>query len=222
MSLAPGLLVGVVEDTCDPEGLGRIKVLIEGVVAESLGWLPTRTFGAGAAAGLYAPPQPGDQVALARLHGAAATYVVLGGMWSAAMTPPETNESEANLFRGFRSRSAQRLTFDDSAKAKLVFVSAGGTGAFGLGAFGKDGSGDNAVELPRNNLVGDKGLALGGKAAVELRAPNGTISIKAKDITITAMQKHTAAGKSAAVEATQTKLAAMGALMLGGSTVGSK
>ncbi|MBK9070911.1 MAG: hypothetical protein IPL79_07925 [Myxococcales bacterium] len=222
MSLTPGLLVGVVEDTNDPEGLGRVKVLIEGVVAESLGWLPMRTFGAGAEAGLYTPPQPGDQVALARLRGAAAAYVVLGGVWSAAMTPPETNEGEDNVFRGFRSRSAQRLTFDDSGKAKLVFVTAGGTGAFGMGAFAKDGSGDNAVELPRNNLVGDKGVALAGKEAVELRAPDGKISIKAKEITVWAMQKHTASGKSAAVEATQTKLAAMGALMLGGSTVGSK
>ncbi len=222
MSQRPGLLVGVVEETNDPEGLGRVKVLVEGVVAQSLGWLPMRTFGAGAQAGLYAPPQPGDQVALARLHGGGAAYVVLGGMWSAAMTPPETNEGEANVFRGFRSGSAQRLTFDDSGQAKLVFVSAGGTGAFGMGAFGKDGRGDNAVELPRNNLVGDKGIALGGKAAVELRAPKGTISIKAKDIKVWAMQQHTASGKAAAVEATQTKLAALGALMLGGSTVGSK
>lgn len=222
MRAPPSLLVGEVEDANDPLGLGRVKVLVRGALDDSLGWLPVRTLGAGPNAGLYAPYAPGDQVAVARLGGAAEAYVVLGGVWSSAMTTPEPNQDGAGTFAGYRGRSAQRVILDSTEKAKLALVAANGTQVLGLGAFAKDGGGDNAVELPRSNLVGDQGIAIAGKQAVVLRAPDGTIEIQGQNVALSALQTHVASAKSAEIEGTQTKLAALGALTLGGSTVGAK
>lgn len=85
---ARSVVVGVVTNNSDPDGLGRIRVQCLELDDAHEGWWARLTApSAGATRGLLMLPQPGDEVLLAFEHDADQHPFVLGSLWNGTATP---------------------------------------------------------------------------------------------------------------------------------------
>ena len=138
-----GVVVGIVRDIKDPDGLGRVKVdfpwLAEEADAVSISsdedrahsyWARIATLMAGRGRGTFFIPEVGDEVLVAFEHGDPDRPFIIGMLWNSEDTPPESMDSDGNNhIRSIQSRSGHAITMDDNAddqKAKLTLKSQGG------------------------------------------------------------------------------------------------
>lgn len=127
----PGLVIGVVTNTDDPNNWGRVKVKFPWMSddAES-DWARVTGQGAGPAAGLCIIPEVGDEVVVAFEHGDFSRPIVLGGLWNGqADIPPQTAgaaSGEKPLVRSWQSRTGHRITMYDDSKNLVEIETAGG------------------------------------------------------------------------------------------------
>jgi|LGOV01.1.fsa_nt_gb uncharacterized protein involved in type VI secretion and phage assembly len=138
-----GVVVGIVRDIKDPKGLGRVKVdfpwLAEEAEAVAISsdedrahsyWARIATLMAGKGRGTYFVPEVDDEVLVAFEHGDPDRPFVIGMLWNAEDTPPESMDGEGkNHVRSIHSRSGHVITMDDNVddqKAKLTVRSQGG------------------------------------------------------------------------------------------------
>ena len=131
-----GVLVGVVTNNEDPDGLGRVKVRFpwlagDDVAAES-NWARVATPMAGPDRGLYFLPEVDDEVLVAFEHGKVEFPYVLGALWNGTDAPPETNDG-ANDRRTIKSRSGHVITLDDTDGAEKIEIT--------------DSSGNNSIVI---------------------------------------------------------------------------
>ena len=109
-----GVIVGVVTDNKDPEGLARVRVklpwLADGTVSY---WARTAMLMAGKDMGTFFLPEIGDEVLLGAEQGDPSHLYVLGMLWNGKLTPPETNSDGDNHKRFIRTRSKHELRFVD-------------------------------------------------------------------------------------------------------------
>jgi len=131
-----GMVVGIVRDIKDPEGLGRVKVdfpwLAEASEAVAMSseedrahsyWARIATLMAGSGRGTYFIPEVGDEVLVAFEHGDADRPFVLGALWNAEDTPPESMDGEGkNHLRSITSRSGHRIVLDDSDDQSSILI----------------------------------------------------------------------------------------------------
>src|SRR5690606_40972054 len=131
-----GVVVGLVTDLNDPEGLARIKVeypwLPEG--SEST-WARLATPLAGPELGFYFLPEVGDEVLVAFEMDDIRRPYVLGFLWNGDNAPPSSEPSERIL----KTVSGHKVTFND----------AGGDESITL----EDASGTNKVVLDKNGVT---------------------------------------------------------------------
>lgn len=80
---ASAVTVGTVRSADDPDGLGRIQVVLPSFGDIESGWLEVVSVGAGGGKGLVALPDSGDRVLVLMTHGDPASGVVLGGLYGA-------------------------------------------------------------------------------------------------------------------------------------------
>lgn len=138
-----GVVVGIVKDINDPSSLGRVKVdfpwLAEASEAVAISsdedrahsyWARIATLMAGNGRGTFFIPEVDDEVLVAFEHGDLDRPVVLGSLWNADDTPPESMDGDAkNNLRSIHSRSGHVISFDDNTddqKAKVTIKSQGG------------------------------------------------------------------------------------------------
>jgi len=127
----PGLVIGMVTNTDDPKGWGRVKVKFPWLVddAES-DWARVIGSGAGPEAGFISVPDVGDEVAIAFALGDFSQPFVLGGLWNGKhKVPPESAKAgrgEKPLVRVWRSRKGHRVVFYDNADRKIEIATADG------------------------------------------------------------------------------------------------
>jgi uncharacterized protein involved in type VI secretion and phage assembly len=187
-----GVVVGIVRDIKDPEGLGRVKVdfpwLAEDsdAVAISSGedrahsyWARIATLMAGNGRGTYFIPEVGDEVLVAFEHGDLSRPFVLGMLWNADDAPPEEMDGEGkNHVRSITSRSGHRIVLDDSDDKPSILV--------------VDKTGDNSIFIDSaNNAMAFK---VKGDLSFEVE---GNISITSKGkIEVNAEQDVTAQTKA--------------------------
>ena len=101
-----GVVVGVVTNTQDPAGLGRVKVKFPWLSdSEESFWARVATPMAGKGRGFYFLPEVEDEVLMAFEHGDARFPYVLGALWNGQDKPPESNEDGKNNIRSIKSRS---------------------------------------------------------------------------------------------------------------------
>ncbi|HUH02716.1 MAG TPA: phage baseplate assembly protein V, partial [Kofleriaceae bacterium] len=77
---------------------------------------------AGAARGTYMLPEVEDQVLVVFEHGDVTKPLIIGGVWSEAQKPPETNADGKNNLRVIKSKTGHRLIFDDTDGAERVIL----------------------------------------------------------------------------------------------------
>jgi phage protein D/phage baseplate assembly protein gpV len=126
----PGVVVGVVTNTDDPQRWGRVKVQFPWMVEEAESdWARVVSAGAGPEAGLFVVPEVGDEVVVAFEQGDFRRPYVLGGVWNGQDAVPPVAPGSANehpKVRSWHSRTGHHITvYDDQAK-KIEIVTGGG------------------------------------------------------------------------------------------------
>jgi uncharacterized protein involved in type VI secretion and phage assembly len=123
-----GVVVGIVRDIKDPDGLGRVKVDFpwlgeesEAVAIESdedrahSNWARVATLMAGPERGTFFIPEVDDEVLVAFEHGDPSRPFVIGVLWNSDDKPPETMDGDGkNDIRSIHSRSGHKIILDDS------------------------------------------------------------------------------------------------------------
>ena len=186
-----GVVVGIVTNNQDPDGMGRIKVkfpwLAEGTESN---WVRIATPMAGNARGMVFLPEVNDEVLVAFENADLNRPYVLGGLWNGKDSPPVLNSDGHNNIRKICSRSGHEIIFNDDTTAhreKLeIHTSAGhriilddSSGAEKIEI--KDKTGNNVIKL---DAVQN---AVSIKSAMKITLDAPTVEISAQsDMTIKA------------------------------------
>ncbi|MGD9528294.1 phage baseplate assembly protein V [Pseudonocardia sp.] len=162
-----GVTIGLVTNTKDPDGLGRVRVTMpwlgEGIES---GWARVAAPMAGAGRGCYLPPEVDDEVLVAFEHGDPEFPYVLGGLWNGTDKPPAENSDGRNDVRVLRSRSGHVIRLVDTKDAELVEI--------------VDGSGRNSIVISTK----DDTVTITAGADVEITAA-GTLRLHGRTVEIT-------------------------------------
>ena len=119
-----GVVVGVVTNNQDPEGLGRVKVRFPWLSGEDESqWARVAVLMAGKDRGTYFLPEVEDEVLVAFELGDPRFPYVLGALWNGADTPPEKNDDGKNNIRVIKSRSGHVIRLnDEDGKEKIEII----------------------------------------------------------------------------------------------------
>jgi phage protein D/phage baseplate assembly protein gpV len=114
-----GLVVGIVTDNQDPEGLGRVKVKYPFLSSDHAStWARLVAPGAGAERGWEWVPEVNDEVLIGFEHGDVHYPYVIGGLWNGTDAPPQSStqlvQSGKVQKRVVRSRTGHTIVLDDS------------------------------------------------------------------------------------------------------------
>ncbi len=182
-----GLVLGVVTNIEDDEGLGRVKVRFPslGAKAES-NWARVVTPGAGDKRGLDLRPEVNDEVVVAFERGDTRTPLVLGGVWSAKAKLPDAKAAKGGKVekRLYTSRVGHTLEFSDGPdgakagdKARYVEIKLG-DGKTVLHV-GEDGiTIEAAPDMPIELKGAKASLTLSGSGDVELKGESLSVDVK--------------------------------------------
>jgi uncharacterized protein involved in type VI secretion and phage assembly len=175
-----GVVIGIVTNNEDKEGLGRVKVKFPWLSQEhDSAWARMVSPMAGNGRGLYALPDLGDEVLVVFEHGRVEYPYVLGALWNGKDAPPGKNEDGKNNVRVFKSRSGHVVRLDDTeggekieirdaqGKQSIVFDTAASTLTL---------TADQDVVIESKSGL----LKLTGKKGVEITAPDGPGKLEAK------------------------------------------
>jgi len=178
MATQPGVVVGVVGDLNDPEGLGRVQVTFPHLADEPSNWARLALPMAGAGRGTFFRPEKGDEVLIACEHGDIRQPYVVGTLWSKTDPPPDgTGTATDNNIRVIVSRSGHRITLDDTQGAERIQIT--------------DHTGNQAVVLDGSSITVQAGAAT---AVVTIKA-SGDVTVSAgRNLNLTATGTVTISG----------------------------
>lgn len=162
-----GVVVGLVTNNQDPDGLGRVKVKFPWLSDEDEShWARVAAPMAGNDRGVYFLPEVEDEVLVAFEHGDPRFPYVVGALWNGKDLPPAKNDDGKNNVRVIKSRSGHviRLT-DEDGKEKIEIVD-------------KSEKNSLVIDTAKNTITitSDKDIVLS--------APSGAIKLDAKTIEI--------------------------------------
>jgi uncharacterized protein involved in type VI secretion and phage assembly len=162
-----GVVVGLVTNNNDPEGLGRVKVQFPCLGSESH-WARVASLMAGKDRGTYFLPEVDDEVLVAFEHGDLRFPYILGMLWNGQDTVPAKNEDKKNNIRMIKSRSGHTIRLDDTeGKEKIEILDKTG----------------------KNSLVFDTAtntITISVDQDLTLSAPKGKIELAAQTINLAA------------------------------------
>ena len=162
-----GVVVGIVTNNQDPDGLGRVKVKFPWLSDEDEShWARVATPMAGKDRGVFLLPEVEDEVLVAFEHGDPRFPYVVGALWNGEDTPPANNDDGKNNVRVIKSRSGHviRLT-DEDGKEKIEIV---------------DKSEKNSIVVDTASNT----VTIATNKDIVLSAPNGMIKLEAKTIEV--------------------------------------
>lgn len=118
-----GVVVGVVTNNQDPDGLGRVKVRFPWLSDENEShWSRLATLMAGPDRGSVFFPEVDDEVLVAFEHGDIRFPYVLGALWNGVDTPPHDNADGENNLRFIKSRSGHVIRLDDTSGGEKIEI----------------------------------------------------------------------------------------------------
>jgi phage protein D/phage baseplate assembly protein gpV len=196
-----GVVVGVVTNLNDPDGLARIKVKYpsmpksDGNEIESA-WARLVTPMAGAERGIEFLPEVNDEVLVAFENGDSNHPYILGALWNKTDKPPEPT---ANVVKDgkvqkriIKSASGHIITIDDTQGAEQISII--------------DKTGKNSIKIDsKNNAIGinsEADITIEGKANLTLKGKTilieatqgGNMDLKANNVNLNAQAKATLKG----------------------------
>jgi phage protein D/phage baseplate assembly protein gpV len=181
------IVVGIVTNNRDPDGLGRVKVTLPSVSEVETAWAPLLVPSAGNQRGMMMMPQPNDQVIIAFENGDPSYPVVLGSMFNGRDKPgAELLAADKNNDGSFAVRSDHAALIHaneditlHSDKGKWVVKLDGGEiqetvkqGAGGSGGYTGDFGGSW-------NLKATGGVTVESSQSVTVKAPSITVDASA-------------------------------------------
>jgi uncharacterized protein involved in type VI secretion and phage assembly len=118
-----GMVVGIVTNNRDPDGLGRVKVKFPWLSDDDeSAWARLVAPMAGPQHGVYFLPEVEDEVLVAFEHGDVNFPYVLGALWNGTDKPPVTNSDGKNNVRMIKSRSGHVVKFNDEAGKETIEI----------------------------------------------------------------------------------------------------
>lgn len=181
-----GVVVGVVTNNQDPDGMGRVKVRFPSLSQNhESNWARMVAPMAGNDRGFYTLPELEDEVLVAFESGNVERPYVLGALWNGKDKLPANNDDGDNNVRVFKSRSGHILRLDDTDGAeKIEIVDGAGKESLVLDTAANTitltADMDVVIES-RNGMV-----KLTGKKGVEITAPDGPGKLETgKDLSVT-------------------------------------
>jgi uncharacterized protein involved in type VI secretion and phage assembly len=164
-SRVSGVVVGVVTNNQDPEGMGRVKVKFPWLSDEDeSNWARVASPMAGKERGVYFLPEVEDEVLVAFEHGNVRFPYVVGALWNGQDAPPAKNDDGKNNVRVIKSRSGHvvRLT-DDDGREMIEIV---------------DGSAKNSVVIDMSKNT----ITITSDKDIVLSASKGKITLDAQEL----------------------------------------
>ena len=162
-----GVVVGLVTNNQDPDGLARVKVKFPWLsdVDESA-WARIATLKAGKKRGFYFLPEVDDEVLVAFEHGDVRFPYVLGALWNGQDDPPITNDDGKNNVGMIQSRSGHVVKLNDEDGKETIEI---------------------VDKSKRNSIVIDTSkntITVTTDKDITLSAPSGTIKLDAQKVQI--------------------------------------
>ncbi len=162
-----GVVVGIVTNNQDKEGLGRVKVKFPWLSdADESYWARMAVPMAGKGRGAYFLPEVEDEVLIAFEHGDVRFPYVVGALWNGKDQPPANNDDGKNNVRLIKSRSGHVIKLNDEDGKETIEII--------------DKSGKNSLVLDTENNT----ITLTSEKDITLSAPQGTIKLDAKKIEV--------------------------------------
>lgn len=182
-TMHPGLSVGKVTNSNDPDNSGRVKVTYPGLSSQDeTGWARLVAIGGGSDRGAVFIPEVGDEVLVAFEGGDPRQPVVIGGLYGKQATMPTTTVADGKVQqRGMRSRLGHVINLLDGtepANEAIEIQLAGGEHTIHLG---KDKLAITVPSgLPVEITAGDSSLKFGDDGALTITAPQITLTADEK------------------------------------------
>lgn len=165
-----GVVIGIVTDLQDDDGLGRVKVKYPTLDDQESEWARLVAPMAGKNRGTFFRPEVGDEVLVAHELNEPRRPYVLGSLWSSEDTPPpDDGNAKQNNWRFIQSRSGHRILLDDTSGGERIEI------------LDKDGARKVLIDSSgqKIQIVCDTG-------DVEVKAPTGGVKVEAKTVEIKA------------------------------------
>jgi uncharacterized protein involved in type VI secretion and phage assembly len=127
--ITTGLVIGLVTDNKDPEGMGRVKVKFPWLTSEHASdWARVVSVGGGTARGIQFLPEVNDEVLVGFEHDDIHFPYVIGGLWNGKANPPMKNgqavKNDKVEQRAIRSRIGHEIVFgEDTSGSSKGFIS---------------------------------------------------------------------------------------------------
>jgi uncharacterized protein involved in type VI secretion and phage assembly len=178
-----GVMVGLVTDVADPQGLGRVKIRLPWVDAGYEVWARLCTFMGGNNRGSWFIPDVNDEVLVCFEHGDPSRPFVLGGLWNGADTPPETMDGAGqNNKKVLRSRNGVKVTLDDASGQEQMILETPGAQKITL----KDGPGTIEIIDSNGNSIKLEPAGITVTAAAKVTVNASTVEVSAGMVTVNA------------------------------------
>lgn len=166
-----GVVVGLVTNNTDPEGLGRVKVQFPWLNGlQESHWARIASLMAGKDRGTYFLPEVDDEVLVAFEHGDLRFPYILGALWNGKDTVPVANEDKKNNIRMIKSRSGHTIRLDDTEGQEKIEI------------LDKTGKNSLVFDTAQNTIT------IAAEQDLILRAPKGNIELDAHTIKLTAKE----------------------------------
>jgi phage baseplate assembly protein V len=180
-----GIVIGVVTNNKDPDGLGRVKVKFPWLSdTDESNWARIVTPMAGKDRGFYFLPEVDDEVLVAFEHGIVEMPYVLGALWNGKDKPPEKNDDGKNNLRTIKSRSGHIIRLDDKkGEEKIEIIDMTAKNKITISAkdntISIEADADITIKSSKGKLVlqGQGGVEIKSQAAVKIEA-TGNMDLK--------------------------------------------
>lgn len=164
-----GVVIGVVTNNEDPDGMGRVKVKFPWLSEEDeSNWARVASPMAGKERGIYFLPEVDDEVLVAFEHGDMRFPYIIGSLWNGTESPPVTNDDGKNNVRIIKSRSGHVISLnDEDGKEKIEII---------------DKSEKNSIVIDTSENT----ITVTADKDITISAPQGTITLDGENVEIIA------------------------------------